>query len=180
MLQKQKLRWLLVGGLFFISLGGWILHVRIHPPADFAPNYVPFIAGLISFTAVPAMFLFRKTVAYAYVINGMLVIIGTITMTHYSLANPPEAITFGALIFGTLFPDVVILFTNFMLGKAKAVENRQQERPHQTDQSALLPGILPQPWRPLGQLDKPAGQIIDGLAVPAQWCLFKEGAGLPA
>jgi len=118
MLQKEKLRRLLAGGLFFISLGGWILHVRIHPPSENASYYVPFIAGLIGFTAVPAMFLFRKTLAYAYVVNGMLVIIGTITMTHFSLAHPPETITFYTLIFHTLFPDVVILFTNFMLGKA--------------------------------------------------------------
>jgi hypothetical protein len=46
MLQKQKLRWLLVGGFFFISLGGWILHVRIDPPFDIAANSVPFVAAL--------------------------------------------------------------------------------------------------------------------------------------
>jgi hypothetical protein len=118
MLQKQKLRWLLVGGFFFISVGGWILHVRIHPPLDLAANSVPFVAGLIGFTAVAAMFLSRKTLAYAYVINGMLVIIGTITMAHYSVAKLPEEITFTSLIFRTLFPDILILFTNFMLGKA--------------------------------------------------------------
>ena len=117
MLQKQKLRWLLVGGLFFISLGGWILHMRIHPPLNHAANSVPFVVGLISFTAVAAMFLSRKTLAYAYVVNGMLVIIGTITMTHYSVAKPPEEITFASLISKTLFPDILILFTNFMLGK---------------------------------------------------------------
>jgi hypothetical protein len=64
------------------------------------------------------MFLFRKTLAYAYVINGMLVIIGTITMTHFSLAHPPEIVTPVTIIMGTLFPDIVLLFTNFMLGKA--------------------------------------------------------------
>jgi hypothetical protein len=118
MLQKQKLRLLLVAGLFFVSLGGWMLHVRIHPPLKLAANYVPFIAGLMSITAVPAMFLFRKTLAYAYVINGMLVIIGAITMAHFSLAHPPELITFYTVPFNTLFPDVVILLTNFILGKA--------------------------------------------------------------
>ncbi len=118
MVQKQKLRLLLVAGLFFVSLGGWMLHVRIHPLLKLAANYVPFIAGLMSITAVSAMFLFRKTVAYAYVINGMLVIIGTITMTHFSLAHPPEHTTFYTIMFNTLFPDIVVLFTNFMLGKA--------------------------------------------------------------
>lgn len=117
MVQKQKLRLLLVAGLFFISLGGWMLHVRIHPPLKLAANSIPFIAGLMSITAVPAMFLFRKTLAYAYVINGMLVIIGTITMVHFSFAHPPERVSFYTLLFSTLFPDVAILLTNFVLGK---------------------------------------------------------------
>jgi hypothetical protein len=117
MTQKQKLRLLLVVGLAFASFGGWLLHGRIHPPSKLALNYIPFIAGLISFTALPIMFLFRKTVAYAYVINGMLVIIGTITMTHYSIAHPPEHITFTSVIGRTMLPDIAILFVNFMLGR---------------------------------------------------------------
>jgi hypothetical protein len=117
MLQKQKLRAFLVAGLFLISLGGWMLHVRIHPPLKLAANYVPFFAGLISITAVSAMFMFRKTLAYAYVVNGMLVIIGTITMTHFSLAHPPEHVTLSALVFNTLLADIVVLSTNFILGK---------------------------------------------------------------
>jgi hypothetical protein len=117
MMQRQKLRLLLVVGLAFVSFGGWLLHGRIHPPSKLGLNTIPFIAGLVSMTVVPLMFLFRKTVAYAYVINGMLVIIGTITMTHFSLAHPPERLTFASVIGRTLFPDIAILFVNFLLGK---------------------------------------------------------------
>ena len=92
MRQKQKLRLLLVAGLFFVSLGGWLLHGRIHPPSKLAVNYIPFIAGLISIVAVPTMFLFKRTVAYAYVLNGLLVILGTITMIHFSLDRIPSRI----------------------------------------------------------------------------------------
>jgi hypothetical protein len=118
MMQKQKLRLLLVLGLAFVSFGGWLLHGRIHPPSKLPLNTIPFIAGLIGMTLVPIMFLFRKTVAYAYVINGMLVMIGTITMTHFSLSYPPESFTFATVLERTLFPDIAILFVNFMLGKA--------------------------------------------------------------
>jgi hypothetical protein len=117
MLQKQKLRLSLVAGLFLISLGGWILHLRIHPLFKLAANYVPFIAGLIGITVLPAMFLVRKTLAYAYVVNGMLVIIGVITMTHFSLVHPPESIGFSTIVSKTLLPDIAILLTNFILGK---------------------------------------------------------------
>lgn len=92
--------------------------MRIHPLSKTAVNDVPFIAGLIGFAIVPAMFLHRKTFGYAYVINGMLVIIGAITMTHFSLVHPPEQITLSTILENTLLPDIAILFTNFALGKA--------------------------------------------------------------
>ena len=108
MVQKHKVRLLLVAGLFFISLGGWLLHMRIHPLHKLPANWVPFFAGLISVTAIPVMFLFRKTLAYAYVINGMLVMIGTITMAHFSFAHPPDQIRFQTLVMGTMFPDILM------------------------------------------------------------------------
>jgi hypothetical protein len=117
MMQKQKLRLLLILGLVFVSLGGWVLHGRIHPPSELPLNYIPFIAGLIGMILVPILFLFRKTVAYAYAINGMLVIIGTITMAHFSLAHRPESFTLVTVAQRTLLPDIAILFVNFMLGK---------------------------------------------------------------
>jgi hypothetical protein len=117
MVQKQKIRMLLLAGLFFISLGGWLLHMRIHPLSKLPVNWVPFIAGLISVTAIPVMFLFRRLVAYAYVINGMLVMIGTITMSHFSFAHPPDQLHFQSLVMGTMLPDILVLSTNFVLGK---------------------------------------------------------------
>lgn len=117
MLQKHKLRLVLVAGLFFLSLGGWLLHLRIHPLSKLPAHYIPFFAGLLGCTVLPALFLFRKTTAYAYVINGMLVILGTITMAHFSLTHLPAQITFSTLLMGTMLPDILILFGNFTVGK---------------------------------------------------------------
>jgi hypothetical protein len=116
---KQNIRVLLVLGLIFVSLGGWMLHVRIHPPTDLARNFIPFITGIIGIIIVPAMFFPKKTRAYAYVINGMMVIIGTITMAHFSLARLAEnPVTLEAIFLGTILCDIFILFTNFFIGKA--------------------------------------------------------------
>ena len=117
MLQKHKLRLWLVAGLFFLSLGGWLLHLRIHPLSKLPAHYIPFFAGLLGCTLLPALFLFRKTTAYAYVINGMLVILGTITMAHFSLSHLPAHITFSTLFMGTMFPDIAMLLGNFAVGK---------------------------------------------------------------
>jgi hypothetical protein len=118
MLQKQNIRIQLLIGLFLVSLGGWFLHLRVHPPFQMLTNIIPFTAGLISIVAIPAMFFSKKTLAYAYVLNGMLVIIGTITMTHYSIFSWPEHATPATIFVGTLMCDIFILMSNFFIGKA--------------------------------------------------------------
>jgi hypothetical protein len=118
MTQKQNIRIILVAGLVSASLGGWLLHLRIHPPGESPINYLPFITGLVSIVAVPAMFFSRKTLAYAYVLNGMIVLIGVITMGHVSLMRLPDQITFTKAVLGTLLADIVLLFTKFLFGKA--------------------------------------------------------------
>ena len=118
MLQKQNIRLLLIVGLIAVSAGGWLLHIRIHPPAHAAINLLPFITGFIGTIVLPAMFFVKSTRSYAYVINGMFVIIGTITMAHFSLMQLPVPLTVVTLLVGTLLADILILLTNFLLGKA--------------------------------------------------------------
>ena len=118
MLQKENIRRLMLFALVAVALGGWLLHIRIHTLEKNVINWIPFIAGFIGVLAVPGMFLLKKTRAYAYVINGMLVIIGTITMAHFSIMHPPKTITLVSIFMGTLFADITILFTNFYIGKA--------------------------------------------------------------
>jgi hypothetical protein len=116
--QKQNIRRLLLAGLISLSLGGWMLHVRAHPPFRESTHLIPFLAGLVSMGALPVMFSFRNTAAFAYIINGMMVIIGTVTMAHFSLMHPPDPLTAYTVLFKTLFCDILILFSNFFLGKA--------------------------------------------------------------
>lgn len=118
MTQKQNIKYLLVAALSVVSIGGWLLHLRIHPPFALAQNLIPFMAGIISILVIPALFLSKKTLAYAYVVNGMIVIIGVITMAHFSMMNPPKNISLLTIIVGTLFADIVVLLTKFFLGKA--------------------------------------------------------------
>jgi hypothetical protein len=118
MTQKQNIRNILIAGLVAASFGGWLLHMRIHPLADSPVNLIPFITGLISIVVLPAMFFSRKTMAYAYVINGMIVIIGTITMGHVSLMRLPPQVTFTTIFLGTLLADIILLLTKFLFGKA--------------------------------------------------------------
>ena len=118
MKKKEYLRLILILAIFFLALGGWLLHLRIHPAAKDAENYIPFLAGFISIIVTPVLFIFRSTIPFAYLINGMTVIIGTITMTHFSIENPPQVWNLQTIFMGTLLADIVLLWGKFAVGEA--------------------------------------------------------------
>ena len=108
----------LISGLFFLALGGWLLHARIHPFAREAENLIPFLAGLVSVFAIPFLFSFKKTIVIAYLYNGFSVILGTITMAHYSMAHYAQPLSFTGIMTGTIIADVFLLWGKFAIGKA--------------------------------------------------------------
>jgi hypothetical protein len=103
---KNRIKCLLVFGLFFVSLGGGMFHTAFHPYAKTGYGWVPFIAGLLGVLVIPPLFYFRKTLHLAYLLNGFAVIVGTITMLHFSLVMRP------------LWADILILWTKFAIGRA--------------------------------------------------------------
>ncbi len=116
MKQKSLLRAYLVAGFWFIAFGGWLLHFNVHRPGQDPTDWIPFAADVLSLTLLTVLFAIRKTTPYAYVLNGMLVIIGTITMGHVSLRNLPAPVTVGSLFTHTLLADIIIAWGKFMLG----------------------------------------------------------------
>jgi hypothetical protein len=118
MKKKNYLRLSLILAIFFLALGGWLLHLRIHPIAKDVENYIPLVAGFISVIIIPVLFIFRSTISFAYLLTGMTVIIGTITMTHFSIENPPQVWTLQTILLGTCLPDILMLWGKFAVGKA--------------------------------------------------------------
>jgi hypothetical protein len=118
MTQKQNLKTLLIFGLFFISLGGWLLHLRIHAPSVNTVNYIPFFIGLANVLIIPWLFFSRPLIHWAYILNGMSVIIGAVLMAHYSLSKLPADFGWERIILGSTLADIVIAFGKFAIGKA--------------------------------------------------------------
>jgi len=118
MKKKDYLRAVLILAIFFLALGGWLLHLRIHPITKDAENYIPLVAGFISVLVIPVLFIFRSTIPFAYLLNGMTVIIGTITMTHFTIENHPPVWTLQTIFLGTLLADIIMLWGKFAVGKA--------------------------------------------------------------
>ena len=82
---RTYVRSLLLIVLIILSLGGFLLHLRIHPISKNISNLIPVVSGILSLVVVPVFFYFKNTIAYGYVLNGFLVIVGTIAMTHFSI-----------------------------------------------------------------------------------------------
>ena len=118
MKQKDHFRILLILAIFFLALGAWLLHLRIHPITEDSEYFIPAIAGFISVIIIPILFAFRSTIPFAYLLTGMTVIIGTITMTHFSIENPPQVWTLQTILLGTCLPDILMLWGKFAVGKA--------------------------------------------------------------
>lgn len=110
MTQKSYLKTLLIVVLVCITLGGFLLHFSFHHvfgQGARAVNFVPFIAGLMSVFIVTSLFLIKGMMPFAYLLNGMLAIIGTISMASFSVQGRPLP----------LIPDIIILFSVFFIGK---------------------------------------------------------------
>jgi hypothetical protein len=116
--------------LFLIALGGFLLHYRIHPfmvpdkanPGGFLfsqSNFMAFIFPLADVLLVTFLFAFRRTAVYGFLLNGLIVIYGTIFMAHFSLAQlGGKSLPIEAWILKSTLPDIAILWGDFFVGKA--------------------------------------------------------------
>ena len=116
--RKMKIKTILIASLFFLALGGWLLHLRIHPLLKDADNIIPLISGIISVFCLPLLFCSSRTIVLAYILNGFLAIIGTITMAQFSIVNFKGPVTLENIILNYTFADIAILWGKFLLGKA--------------------------------------------------------------
>lgn len=102
---KNQIKLYLILGLFFLGIGGLGLHYTIHVPTKVVYGYVPFISGLLSAILIPVLFIFRRTLHLAYILNGFTVIFGLIAMTNFSLSVH------------AIWPDVILLVSKFFVGR---------------------------------------------------------------
>jgi len=116
--KKKMIKSTLIFGLFFLALGGWLLHYRIHPLTKGAVNYIPFISGIVGVFCLPFLFSFRKTLNFAYILNGFQAILATIVMGHFSMNHFEGPLTITNIILNTLFADIGIAWAKFAVGKA--------------------------------------------------------------
>jgi hypothetical protein len=116
--------------LFLMALAGLMLHLRIHyfmvpeaPDSDVlrfdATRFLSFIFPLLDVVVVTLLFASRSTAVYGCLLNGMIVIYGTVFMGHFSIAEltARSAPPFDWIAKSTL-PDIAIAWGDFLVGKA--------------------------------------------------------------
>lgn len=120
----------LLTALFILALSGFMLHYRIHyfmvpdklhagavvfDKTRFLANLFP----LLDVFLVTALFLRKKTAVYGYLLNGLIVIYGTVFMAHFSFAEiAAKNLPLSALLFKSTLPDIGVAWSDFLVGKA--------------------------------------------------------------
>lgn len=121
---------ILLIALFLIAVSGLLLHYRIHNfmvpdklnPGVFVFNgtrFLSFIFPLIDVILVTLLFTSRKTAVYGYLLNGLIVIYGTVFMAHFSIAElTTKSIPLKDWVLKSTIPDIGIAWVDFFIGKA--------------------------------------------------------------
>jgi len=108
MLVRKHIKLQLIFALLLLAVGGYMIHTAAHNPTKVIWGYVPYISGLLGVIAIPVLFLFRRTLHLANILNGFTCIIGVITMMHFALA----------MVRPNIYADVLILIAKFYVGQA--------------------------------------------------------------
>lgn len=153
---KKEIRGAIIA-LVLISVGGLLLHLRIHPPykapgqdekvpqaveviipintdaataTDALPrekkpeargkwdlfDLTPAVFCVLGIIILPILFNSARTVAWAYMLNILAVIVGTVTMAYYSWDHWEGPLTLSRLVLHTTLADILILAAKLPLG----------------------------------------------------------------
>jgi hypothetical protein len=115
--------------LFLLAISGLLLHYRVHPflvpdktnPGHLLFNTTTFFASLftlVDVVVVTLLFMFRRTFVYGFLLNGIIVIYGTIFMAHFSISDIiAKSLPISSWITKTTLPDIGIAWADFLVGK---------------------------------------------------------------
>jgi len=92
-----------------LSLGGLLLHLRIHPVDESIYNWTPAVIGLVNVLVLPPLFLRARTAGFALLAAWFTVIVGTVGMAWHSATNWTLPFTALNLLLKSTLADILIL-----------------------------------------------------------------------
>jgi hypothetical protein len=120
----------LLAALVLLALVALVLHFLAHPvliPDSDHPGQTVLRGSFVAATLLPlvdlilvtGLFLSRRTAPLAYLINGMLVIYGTVLMGHFGIVGlSASAPAQPHWIFRSMLIDIALVWVDFLIGKA--------------------------------------------------------------
>ena len=129
-MSAAKTRRTLLAALVLLALAALPLHYLAHPylqPLKEHPGQTTFrgsfvaasLLPLLDLVVVTGLFLSRRTAPLAYLINGMLVIYGTVLMGHFGMVRLTAKVpTHGNWILESMLIDIALVWVDFLVGKA--------------------------------------------------------------
>ncbi len=122
MIAQRAQLWIALVGL---AVGAFMLHYRIHPPQENLTNFWSCLFPGVDLVIVSILFLFRRTVVWALLLNSFIAYLGIIMMTDLTIFSTVEGWIkvspwekpFAWLV-QTMLPDIVILIADLFVGMA--------------------------------------------------------------
>ena len=107
---------MLILAFVLLSVGGLMLHIRIHPPAASLFNCLPVAFGAVNIVLMPFLFRRADTAPLAFMLCCITVIAGAIGMAYYSIVEWKDPVTLYTVLFKSTLADIVILMVKVPLG----------------------------------------------------------------
>ena len=120
---------MLLGALVLMALAALMLHLRIHPflaPDKANPEELIFRGSYVAASLLPlmdlvlvtALFCARRTAVYGHLLNGLIVVYGTVLMSHFMIAKlgPAGAPLMDWLLWKSTLPDIALAWADFFVG----------------------------------------------------------------
>ena len=109
-----------------ISLGGLLIHLKLHPPGQ--SLYFWWAAPVAAFSVIVLPFLFakRSTVGWGYLLNAGALLIGLVGMTYFSVLKADWPLTLLFIFRDSTLPYMFILLSKLAIAHVILVEMRSQ------------------------------------------------------
>ena len=119
--------------LFLLALAATVLHLAAHPmfaPDKAHPGASVFRASFVAASVLPlldlvlvtGLFCSRRTAVYGYLLNGLLVIYGTVLMGHFGMTAlaglDAKSASLTMWVFKSNIIDIILAWADFFAGKA--------------------------------------------------------------
>ena len=94
---------------------------RSHPGALIfdSTRFLATLFPLIDIVLVTSLFMSRKTAVYGYLLNGLIVIYGTVFMAHFSIAEMmAKSVPLSSMLLKSTLADICVAWGDFFVGKA--------------------------------------------------------------